>query len=30
MTFELEVPIYVLRGPRAPVPELFRGARHFE
>lgn len=30
MPYESEVPIFVLRGPRAPVRELFLSARHFE
>jgi len=30
MPYESEIPIFVLRGPRAPVAELFRKSRHFE
>lgn len=30
MRYESEVPIYVLRRPRAPVAELFPSAKHFE
>lgn len=30
MAYESEVPIYVLRGPRAPVAELFLQSRHYE
>lgn len=30
MPYESEIPIFVLRGPRAPVAELFRASRHFE
>ncbi len=30
MAFESEVPIYVLRGPRAPVAELFQASRSYQ
>jgi hypothetical protein len=30
MPYESEIPIYVLKGPRAPLLELFRASRHFE
>jgi 4-amino-4-deoxy-L-arabinose transferase-like glycosyltransferase len=30
MRYESEVPIFVLRQPRAPVAELFRGSRHYQ
>jgi hypothetical protein len=30
MPYESELPIFVLRGPRAPVRELFQAAKHFE
>jgi hypothetical protein len=30
MPYESEIPLFVLRGPRVPVAELFQGSRHFE